>query len=139
MLIPTAPTYTRHMTNIPAILETIYLGDRAGKSIRIDGWNSTVALELNCISRVRGPSWNFYTAEDIEGGFLVFKGVDSIAFDPPGLVPDDYFGNFRAEPSSRPGRWKVILEVGSSRGGGVEITIDAEEMCLQDSAGVEVP
>jgi len=126
------------MTDIPGLLKTIYLGDRACKSVKINGWTSSVAIEVDCISRVRGAEWSFYTDEDLEGGFLVFEGVSSIEFQPPGLMPNDYFGDFRAEPSSLPGRWRVIFEISSIQGGCVEIAIDAAGMHLQDSTGAKV-
>lgn len=122
------------MSNIPELLKTIYLGDRACKSIKIDCWNATVAMEIDCISRVRGTRWDYYNAENLEGGFLVFEEVDAIAFQPPGLIPNDFFGNFWAEPTSVAGRWKVTFEVGL-----VEITIGAASMHLQDAAGAQVP
>ena len=126
------------MPDIPNLLKTIYLGDRACKSIKIDGRASTVAVEVDCISRVRGSTWDYYNDENIEGGFLVFEGVASIEFQPPGLIPDDYFGDFRAEASPVPGRWKVILEVGNRHGGGVEISIDTGGMHLRDADGTQV-
>ena len=127
------------MFDIPALLKTIYLGDRACKSIRIDGWNDVVMVEVNCISRVRGERWDYYNEENLDGGFLVFEDVASIEFQPPGLIPDDFFGHFRAEPSSVPGRWAIVLEIGTSKGGSVEITIDAASMHLRDAAGTRVP
>lgn len=127
------------MSDIPDLLKTIYLGDRACKSIKVDGWNDTVVVEVDCISRVRGAQWDYYNDENLDDGLLVFEDVRSIEFQPPGLIPDDLFGDFRAEPSSVPGRWKIALEIGSSKGGAVEITIDAASMHLRNAAGARVP
>lgn len=75
--------------NPTELLESVYLGDRACKSILVDGWNAEVKIQVTCISRVRGKSWDFYTNEDLIDGFLVFEGVKSIAFEPPGIIPND--------------------------------------------------
>jgi hypothetical protein len=87
---------TRVMTP-KELLKTIYLGDRFCKSILIDGCNQRVAIQVNVISRVRGTSgnWDFYTAEDIPDGRLVFSGVRGIRFDPPGPVPNDLINEIR--------------------------------------------
>ncbi|KOF13589.1 hypothetical protein AC244_30600 [Ensifer adhaerens] len=74
-------------------LSSVYLGDRACKVIVLDGWKDEVRIQINLISRRRSETWDFYSAEDVEDGFLVFEGVDHVSFDPPGLVPNDAIGN----------------------------------------------
>lgn len=76
---------------ISEFLRTVYLGDRSCKSITIDGWNSTVRVQIDCISRVRDPSgsWNFYAAEDISDGRLVFAEVLTIELNGDGQMPND--------------------------------------------------
>jgi hypothetical protein len=71
-------------------LDTLYLGDRACKGITIDGWASTVRVQIDCVSRVRDPSetWNFYTAEDIRDAALVFGGVVAVSLEGEG-IPND--------------------------------------------------
>jgi len=81
-------------------LKTIYLGDRACKSITIDGWNNCVAIKVNEISRVRSESgrWECYNDENIVDGLLVFSDVRTILFDPAGPIPNDYISGLDAEP-----------------------------------------
>jgi hypothetical protein len=81
-------------------LKTIYLGDRACKSITIDGWNNCVAIKVDEISRVRSESgnWEFYNDENIVDGLLVFSDVRSVLFDPAGPIPNDYISDLSAEP-----------------------------------------
>lgn len=76
---------------ISAFLRTLYLGDRACKSITIDGWTSTVRVQIDCVSRVRDPSgvWNFYTDEDIRDAVLVFADVVTIELRGDGHLPND--------------------------------------------------
>jgi len=81
-------------------LKTVYLGDRACKSILIDGWNERVELKVDSISRVRSESgnWEFYTDEDIDEGRIVFSSVKSITFSPCGLIPNDLINSYEVNP-----------------------------------------
>jgi hypothetical protein len=77
---------------IDQFFATVYLGDRACKSVMIDGWRERVSLVINEISRVRSASgrWEYYNDENIEDGSLVFSGVKSFSLTPPGPLPSDY-------------------------------------------------
>ena len=81
-------------------LKTIYLGDRACKSILIDCWGERVLIQVNEISRIRSASgkWEYYNKENIVDGFLVFTGIDSIKFSPQGVIPNDLIISLKVEP-----------------------------------------
>ena len=89
--------------NPTEFVKTIYLGDRACKAIIIDGWNSCVRLQVDCISRVRDMTgkWDFYTEEDVSDGFIVFDGVGAIELRNAGHVPNDSINSFVVLKSSR--------------------------------------
>lgn len=74
-----------------ALLRTVYLGDRACKSITIDGWAKTMKITVDCISRIRSDSgnWDYYTDEDIVDGILVFGGVRDLFLQNEGCLPND--------------------------------------------------
>jgi len=80
-------------------VRTLYLGDRACKSITIDAWNAAVRITVNTISRVRSPSgqWDYYTAEDVDDGVLVFDGVTYIDLRNDGALPNDLINAIEAE------------------------------------------
>lgn len=81
-------------------VRSVYLGDRACKSIVIDSWAAEVKVQIDCISRVRGETWDFYNAEDLDDGFIVFEGVRKVEWDPNGLIPNDLIDDFTVEASA---------------------------------------
>src|SRR5258708_3314646 len=80
------------------LLKTIYLGDRACKSLLIDGWNDRIVLQVDTISRIRSVTgnWEYYTDEDIVDGLIVFTNATSISFEPNGLMPNDLIHSITA-------------------------------------------
>lgn len=120
-------------------LKTIYLGDRAFKSLTMNGWEDRVVIQIDEISRVRDPSgtWNFYNDENIVDGLLVFSEARSILFKPPGIIPNDYIDNLNAEPLPD-GFYRFTISAGSvdekSQSTDVLITIDAKRLHLEDPA-----
>ncbi|MEN6306338.1 MAG: DUF6258 family protein [Anaerohalosphaeraceae bacterium] len=73
-------------------VKTIYLGDRAVKKIEIDGWNKTVKIQVDEISRIRDSSghWECYNDENITDGYMVFENVSSFTMNPQGYLPNDW-------------------------------------------------
>jgi len=124
--------------NIPEFLKTVYVGDRALKSIVIDGWGDEVKLQVSCISRVRSSTWDYYTDEDLPDGFLVFEGVTGISFDPSGLIPNDLINDVRVEETAgNTALYLVVVCVDAVDATGcrkeIEIRIEATSMALEDA------
>ncbi|KRB76830.1 DUF6258 family protein [Noviherbaspirillum sp. Root189] len=112
-------------------LKTIYVGDRGCKSLIIDTWNREVKIQLTCISRVRSKAWDYYDAEDLPNGFIVFEDVNSIVINPPGAMPNDTINDIRTEAiPDRPGKYLVIVNVDSINEYGIRTEVD-----IQISAG----
>lgn len=121
------------------LAKTIYLGDRAVKAVFIDGWARTVKIQIDVISRIRSQDgrWDFYTAEDIEDGFLVLTGVASLVFDPPGAIPSDYVVDFQVVEVSESdfSGYKIQLmsaDVEGLQKGKADIFAYAEGLYLED-------
>jgi hypothetical protein len=124
------------------LLKTIYLGDRSCKAILIDGWAKRVALQVDVISRIRSSSgnWEFYAAEDIPDGLLVFTGVRSVRWTPDGPVPNDLINEIRMvdfhQLESGTRLYDFSLFIGSVNDNGesqeVEVQIRAEGFHLED-------
>jgi hypothetical protein len=124
------------------LLKTVYLGDRACKAISLEGWNKRVVVHVDVISRIRSDtgSWDFYTAEDIPDGRLVFGEVLRVRFDPSGPVPNDLINELVVSEIVEPTMAKPVytfrLSVGSvdDAGGSTEVIVEikASDMYLQD-------
>jgi len=79
------------MMNFKTFINTIYLGDRACKSLLLNGWEGRVEITVNLLSRIRDSTgnWNFYSEEDIENGIIVFAGIEEVFIEPSGRFPND--------------------------------------------------
>ena len=124
--------------DISAFLKTVYLGDRGLKGIRLDTWDDRLALQVDCISRVRSETWNFYSDEDIEDGLIVFDGVQYVAIEPVGVWPNGYIDELAAEPRVGQAGYQISCSV---EGFDlhcilVQVTIrfTAQSICLVDPA-----
>ncbi len=119
-------------------MQTIYLGDRGCKAIMIDGWKEVIKIQITCISRVRSDAWNFYTAEDLEDGKLVFTDAKHIFIDPPGCIPNSYIDILSVEEIEN-SMFKFVFSVGASEAMGntvlAKVTIIASQLHLEDSEG----
>lgn len=127
-------------------LRTVYVGDRACKAIRIESWKEQVVLEVDQISRIRSPSggWEFYTAEDISDGRIVFTGVEAIHFEPSGPLPNDLINEISVRPaSSEPdNRWvfEASISAIAPDGSSTEVTVQiiGSDVHLEDPARCDI-
>jgi hypothetical protein len=121
-------------------LKTIYLGDRACKSITIDGWNRKVVIEVDEISRIRSASgqWDFYNEENIVDGRLVISGVRAVHFDPAGPIPNDYISGLEASPLADGFyRFKFSAASGDESGNSTEVLVTIEAKAIHLEAPTE--
>ncbi|WP_419904792.1 DUF6258 family protein [Kiloniella sp.] len=94
-------------------VKSIYLGDRGCKKITYDICLDEFTIQVDTISRIRSESgeWNFYVAEDIIDGLIVFKGVHKVLFDPSGYPPNDYI-NYLKIDNDEEGEYCFTLSIG---------------------------
>ncbi|QSI33304.1 hypothetical protein GNX71_28545 [Variovorax sp. RKNM96] len=123
-------------------LRTVYLGDRACKSIVLDGWKSELKIQIDCISRARSTHWDYYTAEDLPDGYVVFEGVESVVFEPAGHMPNDWIELASVASINQSGLHRFVFSAGAADKLGntveVAITIIASAVALDDHDGVRI-
>jgi len=135
--------------NPQQFLKTVYLGDRACKSVMIDSWRKRVVIQVDVISRLRPgtETWDYYTDADIKDGWLVFTEVSDIRFEPAGLLPNDLINDLSVKPVDLPRAEPACLfemSIASIDDSGnsteVHVRIEARGVHLEDPAkpGMEI-
>ena len=123
---------------------TVYFGDRACKAIFINTWDSVVRVQIDLISRIRSVSgdWDFYSDEDVENGFLVFRRVKHFSMTPEGLLPNDLINSVSVEKDNQEGFWIFRLGIDSADERGqseeVQVKIVAESVFIEREDGSTV-
>ena len=93
-------------------LKTIYLGDRGVTGISMDSVRKTVKIHIDCISRVRGKNWNYYTDEDLENASIVFTGCKKFFFDTNGVLPGDFI-EIESVEQTADNEYGIVFDVSS--------------------------
>ena len=124
-------------------IKTIYFGDRLCLSINMEGTKKRVLLKVDCISRVRGESWNYYDGEDVHEGFLVFENVASCNLDLTGQLPNDWIEPVSVtQKADNASAWEFVFSLGvvDSQGMSSEtlLTVIAENIAIETKDGVRV-
>jgi len=111
--------------NPEKLLSTIYLGDRACKKILIDGWNNRFCIQVSVISRIKEntDSWNYYSDEDIENGWIIFTNVSYLKIIPEGLIPNDLINYVKVKKSNEEYVFDISIDSVAESGRGKEIVI----------------
>ncbi len=124
-------------------IKTIYLGDRSCLSINLEGTDKKVLLKVDCISRVRGETWNYDDSEDVHQGFLVFEKVTSCNLDLTGQLPNDWIEPISVKKiADNATGWEFIFSLGvvDSKGMSSEklLTVVAENISIETKDGVRI-
>lgn len=138
LLIGTAPQRIGGLgkfMNPEKLLSTLYLGDRACKKILIDGWNNRFCIQVNLISRIKENtnSWDYYSDEDVENGWLVFTGISFIKFVPDGCIPNDLINQIKVEKLKEKYIFDISVDSVSETGERKEVIIqvNAQEIYIE--------
>ena len=120
-------------------LKTIYLGDRGVTGISMDSVRKTVKIHIDCISRVRGKNWNYYTDEDLENGAIVFTGCKKFFFDTNGVLPGDFI-EIESVEQTADNEYSIVFDVSSysfdeKRLVPAKLKIVFQNVCLESQDG----
>ena len=112
-------------------------------SINLEGSRKRVLLKVDCISRVRGESWNYYDSEDVHEGFLVFENVVSCNLNLAGQLPNDWIEPVSVmQMTGNASAWEFIFSLGvvDSQGLSSEtlLTVIAENIAIETKDGARV-
>ena len=102
----------KNISELLRFLKTIYLGDRGVTGISMDSVRETVKIHIDCISRVRGENWNYYTDEDLENASIVFTGCKKFFFDTNGVFPGDFI-EIESVEQTADNEYSIVLDVSS--------------------------
>jgi hypothetical protein len=112
--------------NAEEIIKTIYLGDRACKKILVDAWNNRFCLQVSVISRLKEgtDTWNYYSDEDVENGWLVFTDCSYISLKPDGFIPNDYIDGIDVRKDGEKYIFEIFVGSGSETGQITDVLIE---------------
>jgi len=120
------------------LLASIYLGDRCCMGFIADTRADLFSIRVDCISRVRSESghWEFYTAEDIEQGYIVFAGLGRVVFDPSGRLANDLIHSLSVVGVTQDGltQFELLADWGGLAPPPIttKVLIEAREVYLSD-------
>ena len=78
----------------------------------LDSVRKTVKIHIDCISRVRGENWNYYTDEDLENASIVFIGCKKFFFDTNGILPSDFI-EIESVEQTADNEYSIVFDVSS--------------------------
>lgn len=117
--------------NMEQIARSIYLGDRGIEGVAIDCLTREVRVVVDSISVFTGDRWQPEVYSEYEHAKLLFKGVSSIEFDPPGYLPNDYISGLQCHPNDDL-IWRFVITCDSVEPSGtareISITVVAETL-----------
>lgn len=93
---------------------------------------------MDLISRVRGESWNYYDAEDVTDGYILFEDVAHFEIHPPGPIPNAWIELIEATQVQED-RYQFRFSLGyvdqSARSHEYNLTIICRDLLIVDGEG----
>jgi hypothetical protein len=102
--------------NPAKLIRSIYLGDRGCKAVVFDKTKRQLKIQVDCISLLRPGTdrWDYYTERDVQNGWIVFSGVDTVKMQPEDIEPNDFINDVSVEEDADPnGRYRSTISIGS--------------------------
>lgn len=111
-------------------------------TVVFDKTKRQLRIQVDCISLVRPGTeqWDYYTERDIQNGWIVFSGVDTVKMQPENIEPNDFINDISVESDAdQDGRYGITMSICSidATGHSREVIMSVRSSCahLEDAKG----
>ncbi len=125
------------------LIRSIYLGDRGCMAVVFDKTKRQLRIQVDCISLLQPGTdkWDYYTERDIQNGWIVFSGVDTVKMQPENIEPNDFINDISVEQDAdQDGRYRSTISIDGVDPKGIRreviILVRSLEAHLEDAKGL---
>lgn len=125
------------------LIRSIYLGERGCMAVVFDKTKRQLRIQVDCISLLQPGTdkWDYYTERDIQNGWIVFSGVDTVKMQPENIEPNDFINEISVEQDAyQDGRYRSTISIDGVDPKGIRreviILVRSLEAHLEDAKGL---
>lgn len=125
------------------LIRSIYLGERGCMAVVFDKTKRQLRIQVDCISLLQPGTdkWDYYTERDIQNGWIVFSGVDTVKMQPENIEPNDFINEISVEQDAdQDGQYRSTISIDGVDPKGIRreaiILVRSLEAHLEDAKGL---